>query len=91
MEQAAIEKLFVEKFNKFTKPQQAIITRFLAGDKLTTINNHHLSGGEWRWVRSSSTYLEYAGHISKASSGIYWTLKKLVGVEVNFMKYYFVR
>lgn len=90
MGQFEIEKLFVEKFAKFTKPQQAIITRFLAGDKLTVVNRHLMNGGEWRWITTSSKYLEHAGHVSKAYQGIFWTVKKLTGLDVDLAKFYIV-
>jgi len=60
---------------KFTKPQQAIIDRLATGDRLTVINQHHMSGGEFRW-KSPNGNLDYAGKVYRA----FFNIAYVVGV-----------
>jgi len=38
---------------KLTKPQQKIYSRLLAGEKVTHVNTHRQSGGEFVWAKES--------------------------------------
>ena len=89
MEQNAIEQLFVEKFNKFTKPQQAIITNLLKGYRLTNVNISRMKS-EYKWVVPTSSYLEHAGHVYKAFWGIEYSIYKLTKTRVQIGTFYIV-
>jgi hypothetical protein len=90
MNKSEIEQLFVEKFSKFTKPQQVIINKLLSGHKLTAVNTHRMNNGEYKWIVPSSQYLEYAGHVHKAFRGVEHSIYKLTNVRVNLWSFYFV-
>lgn len=90
MTQIEIEKLFVDKFNKFTEPQQRIINYLLSGAKLTTVNKHHRSGGDYMWILQEGGNPCYAGSVYKAFWGIGYTIRKLTGVDVPMGKYYHI-
>ena len=89
MEQSAIEQLFVEKFNKFTKPQQAIITKLLKGYRLTNVNINGMKT-EFMWFVPKSSNLEHAGHVYKAFFGVEYTIYKLTENRVNIGAFYIV-
>jgi hypothetical protein len=85
-----LEVVFTTNFKKFTKPQQAIISKFLEGHKLTIVNKHQMNGGDWMWVSPSSKYLENAGHTSKAYRGIYYSMRELTGAAQNLSAFFVV-
>jgi len=72
---------------KFTKPQKYIVDKFLSGWKLTRVNTHHMSGGQYMWVSPYSSSLQHAGHVYKAFHNIYWTIKKQTGITVDLSQY----
>lgn len=72
---------------KFTKPQKYIVDKFLNGWKLTRVNTHHMSGGQYMWVSPYSSSLQEAGHIYKAFHNIRRTIKKQIGIEVDLFEY----
>jgi hypothetical protein len=90
MTQIEIEKLFVEKRSKFTKPQQRIIDLLLAGARLTTVNKHHQSGGEYMWIMSEGGNPCYAGSVYKAFWGIGYSIRKITGIDPQMGKYFYV-
>ena len=72
---------------KFTKPQQDIVNKFIDGWRLTKVNTHHMSGGQYMWISPYSSYLQHAGHVYKAFHNIYRTIKKQTGIEINLSQY----
>ncbi len=89
MTQIEIEKLFVDKFNKFTEPQQRVIKYLLEGAKLTTVNKHHQSGGDYMWILHEGGNPCYAGSVYKAFWGIGYTIRKLTGNMINMADFYY--
>jgi len=90
MTQIEIEKLFTEKLNKFTVPQQRIIKYLLSGAKLTTVNRHHMSGGDYMWILKEGDNPSYAGSVYKAFWGIGCTIRKITGQTINMAEFYHV-
>lgn len=72
---------------KFTKPQKYVVDKFLDGWRLTRVNTHHMSGGQYMWVSPYSSSLQDAGHVYKAFHNIFWTIKKQTGIEINLSEY----
>jgi hypothetical protein len=90
MTQIEIEQLFTEKFNKFTEPQQRVIKYLLAGAKLTTVNKHYASGGDYMWILHEGGNPCYAGSVYKAFWGVGHTIYKLTGKRVNMAVNFYV-
>ena len=90
MTKIEIEKLFVDKFNKFTEPQQRVVKYLLKGAKLTTVNKHYQSGGDYMWILQEGRNPCYAGSVYKAFWGVGHTIKKLTGVNVKMGEFYYV-
>jgi hypothetical protein len=78
-----LQVLLDTKYVKFTKPQRAIVDRLLKGAKLTVVNSHRMSGGEFMWVDYPGAYPSYAGKVYKAFFNIFYQIKKQTGVVVN--------
>ena len=61
---------------KFTDPQAKIVERLLRGDKVTMINTHYRSGGDFVWYDADgySWSKEYVGY--KAFWGAMYAVRK---------------
>jgi hypothetical protein len=68
---------------KFTPPQQKIVDNLLDGYTIIIMNPHHMSGGEWMWKVPGSDYPRYAGHVYKAFWGVFHTIRKYTGEEID--------
>lgn len=76
---------------KFTPPQQKIVDKLLKGDRLTRINSHRLSGGEFMWKNVDCSYLEHAGKVYKAFFNIERSIEKQCGIEISVGKSFIIK
>lgn len=77
-------KSFLQENNiKFTKPQQAIVDKLLLGWKLTLVNTHHMSGGDYMWIKYPGAEPSYAGRVYKAFWNIEYAIKKQTGIKFD--------
>lgn len=68
---------------KFTDPQQAIVDKLLRGWKLTTVNTHHMSGGDYMWIEYPGAEPSYAGRVYKAFWNIEYAIRKQTGIKFD--------
>lgn len=68
---------------RFTDPQQAIVDKLLRGWKLTTVNTHHMSGGDYMWIEYPGAEPSYAGRVYKAFWNIEYAIKKQTGIKFD--------
>lgn len=78
-----LQELCARENVKFTIPQQKIVVKLFRGAKLTTVNRHHMSGGEFRWVDYPGADPSYAGKVYKAFFNIFYQIKKQTGIIVD--------
>ena len=72
----------VSKDVKFTDPQARVMERLLRGEKVTMINTHWMSGGEFVWYQPDGNYSwgkEYVGW--RAYQGAMRTVEKAFNLK----------
>tara|TARA_B110000503_G_scaffold143002_1_gene242052 strand:+ start:4752 stop:5033 length:282 start_codon:yes stop_codon:yes gene_type:complete len=79
MKPLLFKNFILENDIKFTDPQQAIVDKLLRGWKLTTVNTHHMSGGDFMWVEYPGAEPSYAGRVYKAFFNIGYSIQKQTG------------
>lgn len=77
-----LQELCARENVKFTIPQQKIVVKLFRGAKLTRVNKHHMSGGEFRWIDYPGADPSYAGKVYKAFYNVFYQIKKQTGVVV---------
>jgi hypothetical protein len=80
----------VENKVKFTEPQHKIIDNLLRGSKLTVVNKHHQSGGDYAWMHKNNSKPSYAGSVYKAFWNTEYAIKKQTGVDIKFGLHFMV-
>lgn len=53
-----------------TKPQREILKMLKAGYRITIVNKHHMSGGQWQWMDSEGNLTHQGGKIYRP----FWNL-----------------
>jgi len=81
---------------KFTKPQQVIVDKLMAGYKLAKVNSHRMSS-TYQWLKPGyegkskeerlNYGLEYAGRVYKAFWNIGYAVKKQIGIALIMGQY----
>ena len=82
-----LEALIEQNKVKFTKPQQDIVDKLLAGWKLVLVNQHYANGGDFMWKQPNYAYPTYAGRVYKAFFNIGYTIKKQTGIDFSMSNF----
>ncbi len=85
-----LKKIIEDNKIKLTPPQKKIYNKLMQGYKLTVVNKHHMSGGQFMWKSPNSDYLEHAGSVYKAFFNINWAIKKQSGIIYNIGKNFII-